>query len=128
MSLPTEALEAHVREITLGVIAEVRAQFKNEYQEFAKGVLVETRIENDYRGALTTLRRLVYGRRNQVARVDKPSSVWQHFKEAVFPDWLLQRFPVQYDSTVIYADDYYPDFVPAELGTPYVKVYSQEIK
>ena len=49
----------------------------------------------------------------QEKTVKYPSNWWQAFKDRWFPEWLLEKYPVDIVQITLKAKCLYPDFVPA---------------
>jgi hypothetical protein len=76
---------------------------------------VEETLQGDLRARL-----LHYVYQEQIGNyrhtVSYPATWWQHFKQDCFPKWLLERFPVQYNSNSVLLDvqTMYPDYRPLD--------------
>ncbi len=79
---------------------------KHVSKEFLKNMSFEIRKNKPFDGFLTELRFFLWGRKEKTEVVEHfsyPSDWWQAFKERWFPEFLREKFPVEYkyiDKTV----------------------------
>lgn len=83
------------------------ARFPPELAEDLPALTVAA--EQVTQGLLLSLRSYVWVERGQTEVVMYPASWWEAFKERWFPDWLRERFPVQYTRREIQTHVLHPD-------------------
>lgn len=120
MDAMTGITETTLERITLAARGYISQELA---EDFAIVPQVRVLIDNMLDGIIISVRQSILSQQIDSVAVIHPADWWQAVKEEFAPEWFLERWPVEYNKTVVEVRAVYPKMaLPDEMHFPLVRI------